>query len=190
MMLSSVASASFISVRLAALSTTPNGAPRRSLSTCRLVPSLPRLVGSGPVAVPPRGGRHRRTVGRLRVPADVVRGIIAAQLGGPQPAPHAPPPPLLEASMHRRARAELAGHRLPLAAGPQDVEDAVQHAAERHHRAPAGAGRLLGREQRTAVFPERIGHPPDRRLRGGLIVTCHPGPPLAPEVPQLACRFS
>src|SRR5215218_7950187 len=111
-----------MSVRFAALRTTAKGAPRRSSSTWRLVPSLPRLVGSGPVAAPPRGGRPGRAVGRLPVPADVVFRIIAPQLRGPQPGPHAPPRPLLEAGMHRRAGAELAGDRLPLAAGPQDVQ--------------------------------------------------------------------
>jgi hypothetical protein len=59
--LSRAASASCISVRLAALSATPNGAPRRSLRTCRLVPGLPRLVGSGPVAALPRGEGRTRT---------------------------------------------------------------------------------------------------------------------------------
>src|SRR5690349_23817403 len=108
-----------MSVRLAALRTTPTGAPRWSLSTCRLVPSLPRLVGSGPVASPPRGGRHRRAVRRLPVPADVVGRVIAAQLPGPQAGPDALPGPFLKAGVDGRARAKLAGDRFPLAAGPQ-----------------------------------------------------------------------
>src|SRR5205807_9151324 len=142
--LSRTASASFMSVRFAALRTTPRGTPRRSSRTCRLVPSLPRLVGSGPVAAPPRGGRDRRTVGRLPVPANAVRRVIAAQLRGPQTGPHALPRPLLEAGVDCRAGAELPGDGLPLAAGPQDVQDAVQHPPKRHHGAPAGAERLFG----------------------------------------------
>ena len=141
--LSKTASASFMSVRFAALRTTPRGAPRRSSSRCRLVPSLPRLVGSGPVASPPRGGRHGCAVGRLPVPANPVRRVIAPQLFRPQAGPHALPRPRLEAGMHGRAGAELPRDGLPLAAGPQDMQDAVEHSPKRHGGAPAGAGRLL-----------------------------------------------
>src|SRR5215210_1849671 len=106
-----------MSVRFAALRTTPRGAPRRSLSTCRLVPNLPRLVGSGPVSSPPRRGRHRRAVGRLPVPADAVLGVVALELVGPQPLPGAIRHPLLEAVVAGGAGAELLGHGFPLAAG-------------------------------------------------------------------------
>src|SRR5215210_7176983 len=118
-MLSRVASASFMSVRLAALTTAPSGAPRRSPSIWRLVPSLARLVGSGPVSSPPRGGRHRRAVRRLPVPADPVRRVVAAQLVGPEPFPRPVGHPLLEAAVAGRTGADLLGHRLPLTAGAQ-----------------------------------------------------------------------
>src|SRR5438067_13869903 len=99
MMLSSVASARFRSWQLAALTTTLSGTPRRSLTTCRLVPRLPRLVGSGPVASPPRGGRHDGTVGRRPVPAYPLLGIVPLQLIAPQSDPGAILHPGLEAAM-------------------------------------------------------------------------------------------
>src|SRR5688572_19921113 len=143
---SRVASARFMSVRLAALITTLNGAPRQSLRTWRFVPSLPRLVGSGPVSDPPRGGRHRRAVGRLPIPADAVRAVVAPQLVGPEPLPGAILHPLLEPPVAGRAGAKFRRHRLPLAAGAQDVEDAVEHGPERNGGATGGAGRFLLRQ--------------------------------------------
>ncbi len=74
-------------LRLAALMTAPSGAPRRSVSTWRLVPRLPRLVGSGPVSSPPRGGRHRRAVRRLPVPPDASLRVVAGQLVRPESLP-------------------------------------------------------------------------------------------------------
>ena len=43
------------SCRLAPLNSTTNGTPRASTTMCRLVPSLPRSVGLGPVSWPPGG---------------------------------------------------------------------------------------------------------------------------------------
>src|SRR5579872_251085 len=147
-----------MSVRLAALITAPSGTPRRSLRICRLVPNLARLVGSGPVSSPPRGGRHGGTVSGLPVPADPVLGIVALQLVTPQSAPDALLDPLLEATVTGGSGAELARHRLPLTAGPQHMEDTVEHPAEGDDWSTWSLGWFLWREQRLALCPERIWH--------------------------------
>ena len=54
-MLSSVASTSFLSWRLAPSTARPTGTPLASVSRLRLVPSLPRSVGFRPVRSPPSG---------------------------------------------------------------------------------------------------------------------------------------
>src|SRR5207248_1767226 len=140
-----------MAVRFAALSTRPSGAPRRSSSTCRLVPSLPRLVGSGPVAAPPRGGRPRRAVGGLPFPPDPVLQVVPDELLAPPPLPRAVLRPLLEPPMTGRAGAKCPRHGLPLTAGPQHVQEAIQHPAVRHR--------------------------PKRRFRRGIIVAHQHGPP-------------
>src|SRR5262249_12087224 len=157
----------------AALTTAPSGAPRRSLTRWRLVPSLPRLVGSGPVSGPPRGGRHRRAIGRLPVPPDPVLRVVAPELVGPKPLPDPLRHPLLEALVAGRARAEARRHRLPLDAGPQDVEDPVEDLPKRDDR-PTGRPRgLLRREQGLARRPQVVGDLPDGRLGGRIIMAHH-----------------
>src|SRR3954452_21340624 len=54
-MLSRVASATFLSWRLAPSTASPTGTPLASVSRLRLVPSLPRSVGFLPVRSPPSG---------------------------------------------------------------------------------------------------------------------------------------
>src|SRR5262252_455224 len=54
-MLSKVASATFLSWRLAPSTASPTGTPLASVRTLRLAPSLPRSVGFLPVRSPPSG---------------------------------------------------------------------------------------------------------------------------------------
>ena len=54
-MLSRVASATFLSCRLAPSTANPTGTPAASVSRLRFVPSLPRSVGFLPVRSPPSG---------------------------------------------------------------------------------------------------------------------------------------
>src|SRR5205823_9046011 len=167
-----------MSVRLAALSTRLKGAPRRSLSRWRLVPSFPRLVGSDPVSSPPRGGRHRGAVGALAVPPDPVRPIVASELLGPEPPPHPTPGPLLKARMDGGPGAELPGDRLPLAAGAQHMQDAIEHPTKWHRRPTTGPRRFLRRQDLLADRPQVVRHPPERRRRTRIIVARHRAPPL------------
>ena len=178
---SRVASATFMSWRLAALIAARKGAPRRSRRMWRFVPSLPRLVGSGPVSLPPRGGRHRRAVRRLPLPADALLPVVAAELVRPHALPGPGPAPLLAAATAGRAGPELAGDRLPLAAGAQHVEDAVQHGPERDGGATGGARRLLAGQQRPAFGPKPIGDAPDGRCGSRIVVTGHGGVPPSPS---------
>src|SRR5207248_10965896 len=79
--------------------------------------------------------------------------------------------------MTGRAGAKCPRHGLPLTAGPQHVQDAIQHPAQRH-RGPAGRTRgFLGREQGPTLFPQWVRHRPKRRFRRGIIVAHHHGPP-------------
>ncbi|KVH67215.1 hypothetical protein WJ41_01620 [Burkholderia ubonensis] len=55
---------------------------------CRLLPSLPRSVGLGPVSWPPGAG-HARTVDACAPPIDLVMFAQAAQHGQMQLLPHA-----------------------------------------------------------------------------------------------------
>ena len=80
---------------------------------------------------------------------------------GPQVREDAGLDPLLEPSVAGGAGAVLSGQRLPLAAGAQDVENAIQDLAEGHDRPPGGAGRFLGREQGVQFGPQIVGDAPD-----------------------------
>ena len=111
-MLSTKGSTWLTSASLAPVTAVAKGIPWASVRTWCLVPNLARLVGSGPVALPPRGGRHRRTVGGLPVPPDPVFRVVAAQLVDPEPLPGPVADPLLEAAVAGRAGAEF--HALQL----------------------------------------------------------------------------
>ena len=63
--------------------------------------------------------------------------------------------PALEVVPHRATRGQVLGQCCPLAAGAEDVEDAVDHRAHVHHALLAAA--LGGRDQRPDQRPLRVG---------------------------------
>ena len=86
------------------------------------------------------------------------------------PAKHATLHPLLESTVKRTTRSELARRRLPLASGSQHIEDPVHHTTEGHHRTTAFAGTSHPGQQRLHPTPQLIRYPP--RLRYAMSV--HP----------------
>src|SRR4051812_15049775 len=131
-MLSSVASVSFTSWRLAPSTARPTGMPWASTSRLRLAPCLPRSVGFLPVFFPPEGRLGHAPVHAQPLPVDAPQAVVFQQPRLPQGQEDAVPDPLLEAVVRRRAGAEPGGvQRLPLAAGAQDKEDGVQRSGQR-----------------------------------------------------------
>jgi hypothetical protein len=68
---------------------------------------------------------------------------------------------------------ELAGDGLPVTAGTQDMQDAVEDPTEGHDGTPRRPQGFLLRQQRCTLGPEGVWHPPDGGLGFGIIVTGH-----------------
>src|SRR5262245_39760002 len=123
MMASRVASTNFISWRLAPSTATPSGIPCPSVSTLRLVPSLPRSVGFLPTFFPTQRGLGPSSVHRLPFPVEPLQLIILQQPLLPEPLKHLRRPPCLKAVMDRTRSAEAARQRFPLAPRAQHIQD-------------------------------------------------------------------
>src|SRR4051812_22939516 len=130
-MLSRVVSTSAMSGRLAPATSNPIGTPPPSAKRDRLVPILARSVGFLPVFFPPEGGLRHGPVEALPRPLDAEHAVVLVQAPRPEGADHAPLLPPLEVAVQAAPRAELGRDGLPVAARPQDVEDAVEHPAIR-----------------------------------------------------------
>lgn len=127
------------SCRLAGLSFTASGVPRRPTRTCRLVPSRPRSVGLGPVSAPPFGRGARRWG--------------AARDQSTRPLPIAQPPPTRDAAV----AAPLGGQRVPRAAPAPHEQDAGQRLPIQDPRPSTLRFGPLGRQQRAGGFPKISG---------------------------------
>src|SRR4051812_3155708 len=174
-MASSVASSSLKSGTLAPATAKPRGRPRASVTTERLVPSLPRSVGLGPVFSPTQGSLGHRPVGRQPLPVDPGHLVVSQQPQAPELVEHPGPDPFGEAPVGRGLRADPGGaQRAPLAAGAQDEEDPVQGGPVRDARIVA-AQRMArsGRQQHNHPLPQRIRNPPAT----GLDHLAHCSPP-------------
>ena len=130
---------------------------RRS-SVERFTPNLPRSVGFFPVFFPAQRRFGHRPVHALPLPVDAFQLVVFGQGELPQLLEHAPFHPLLEIGVNRAAGAELLGHRLPLAAGGQHIQNAGHHVSHRQSRAAALATRLVNREHQIDPFPQSIGN--------------------------------
>ncbi len=141
----------------------PSGVPPPSTTRWRLVPALPRSVGSGPAAAPPLGA-HRRAVARGPRPVEPVGRARAPPRRpvrrGPGPRfgpPDRPPPAGLAAAAPR------GGHAAPAEAGPRHEDDPGARRTARHARSAALRPRRIGWRQRRdrrpgVVGDERCGH--------------------------------
>src|SRR6185437_2906625 len=152
-MASSVSATSFWSGTLAPLTATPSGTPRPSTSVERLTPSLPRSVGFFPVFFPTQRRFGYRPVQALPLPADPFQIVVFAQGEFPQLLERAPFHTLLEIGVNRAAGAELLGHRLPLAARGQHIQDAAHDVSHRQSRASALATALVNGKHQIDPFP-------------------------------------
>src|SRR3954465_11058123 len=94
------------------------GIPRASVTTERLVPSLPRSVGLGPVFFPTQRSLGHRSVGRQPLPVDPDQPVIAQQSLPPELVEPPGLDPFGEAPVGRRLRADPGGaqgaHWLPV----------------------------------------------------------------------------
>ena len=68
------------------------------------------------------------------------------------------PYPGLESQVTGTAGAILAWDHLPLAAGPQDIENAVEDRTVRHAWPTVGPGRLVGRQHGFDQVPQGVGN--------------------------------
>src|SRR5512135_834285 len=158
--LANVRQTSHLSCVLAPEIATPSGTPRPSVSSDRLVPRMARSVGLGPVFPPTERGLGHRPVDRLPLPLDPSQFVILVQGDPPEVSEDALGGPLLEVVVQSAAAAELSRGGLPLAAGAEHIEDAV----EDHPQVGAGSSTLgalgvLG-QQRFDPLPEGVGDPP------------------------------
>src|SRR6266852_781752 len=145
---SSSASAALSGV-LAAVITKAIGTPPPSVRTWRLVPPLARSVGFGPVFFPTQRGFVQGRIRGLPRPLQALGRVIVLEQQPPHRLPHAVFDPALESPMHRRPRAELARHRLPLAARGEHVL----------HDDPQVVRNLPDRWYRSPFHPHRHRHP-------------------------------
>ena len=164
---SSVGAGAMLSWRFAPVRVRPSGAPRRSVTQCRLVPGRPRSVGFGPISAPPFLPRWRQRPARhetspTRPPGRGVRGAPSA--AGPTPPRSASPAGVASRSgpSSRTPRA---------AASPMAGQSAARTRSHARHRGPAPAGglrlRRLPRQKRFHHLPHLVRHkimPHDTRL--------------------------
>ena len=87
--------------------------------------------------------------------------IVLPEYLPPETLEHVGLDPVLEAAVAGGTRAELFGQGFPLAAGPQDVENAIHHGAEGNDRPAIGPWGFLGRQERLDSGPEIVGDAPD-----------------------------
>src|SRR2546422_6208338 len=125
-----------------------SGTPSPSVRRERLVPDLARSVGFGPVFFPTQRGLRHRSIQALPAPVDPFQGVVLPERLLPEPEEHSLLRPFLEVVMQRTGTTEFLRSRLPLAAGPQDVENSVQHPSPIDARSPSPLARAIARQQR------------------------------------------
>ena len=161
-MLSSVASTSFLSWRLAPSTARPTGTPLASVSRLRLVPRLPRSVGFRPVRSPPSGALVMAPSIASHSQSSPFISSYSCRPRGPEVDEDAGGGPLLEAAVGRGVRADAGGVQgPPLAAGAEHEEDGV-HGLAVGDPGVVAAQRMggPGRQQRYDAFPQRVGDTP------------------------------
>jgi hypothetical protein len=143
------------------------------------VPILARSVGFLPVFFPPEGGLGHGPIEALPLPVDADQLVVLVQGVLPERAEHPPLLPPLEVPVEAAAGPELGRNGLPVAAGPQDVEDAVEHLAVWQAGAAALGGRTDPGEQWLDPFPQGVGD--TERLNDGVAGGGHDDPPATGE---------
>src|SRR6266487_926815 len=107
--------------------------------------------------------RQQFGISRLPSPLDAADLIIESQ----QPTEYGDENtclfPFLQTAMQGTAGAVARGSRFPLAAGAQDIQNAVQHSAEGNRGPSIRARRLLRWKEWLDTEPHRLGNFPERR---------------------------
>src|SRR5262249_36761528 len=106
--------------------TNARGIPAPSVRRLRLVPSLPRSVGLGPVAAPPKGALFMAPSRACQSQLSASQFIISQQLCQPQYFEEACLFPLLKTIMDSRAGSQFAGQRVPLDTCTQNVNNGLK----------------------------------------------------------------
>ena len=156
MMAAKVASPHCISWQWAPATAMPRGRPGPSVSTRRVVPSVPRSVGCLPTLFPPQRGLGHRAVHRRPRPLQAFPRSTRQPPRLPEPLEHRGGPPLLQPVMHRTGSAQAARQRCPWATGAPHL-DQGGHRVPVLHPGPsiflADVGR---REDAHHLRPQRI----------------------------------
>ena len=140
------------------------GTPLPSVRRERFVPDLPRSVGLGPVFSPAERRLDQRSIEALPAPVDALQLIVFSECFLPEPKEHAPLRPIVKVPMKCRRRTELAGRRIPLAAGPQNKQDAFEDSTPINARPASELADAIAREKRLHSLPEFIRSPVFRKL--------------------------
>src|SRR5277367_3079012 len=156
-MASSVAATIFWSGTLAPSTATASGTPRPSISVERLTPSLPRSVGFFPVFFPTQRRLGHRPVQTLPLPIDPLQFVVLTQGEFPELLEHTQRHPLLKVSVDRAAGSKLPGHRFPLTARRQDIQDAADDVSHGQQRAATFATRFVNGDKKIDPFPQGVG---------------------------------
>jgi hypothetical protein len=168
-MLAMVSAMSLWSLRFAPSTVRPTGTPAPSVRRLRLVPSLPRSVGLGPVFFPPEWGLGHRPVQRKPVPVDALRIVVGQKALAPELVEDATVEPLAKSAIRRGAGTDPSCVQgIPLAAGPQHEEDRCHGVAVGNSRTVTSEWmrRTLG-QQRLHLGPQSIGQLPTTGGRRG-----------------------
>jgi hypothetical protein len=98
-----------------------------------------------------------RPVHALPFPIDAFQLIVFGQSELPEFLEYAQPHPLLKVLVDRAAGAELLGHRLPLAACGQDVQDAAHDVPHRQPWTTSFTTAIVNWDHEINPFPQRLG---------------------------------
>src|SRR3954466_7003579 len=126
-----------------------------------LSPRFAQVRGVGPRRFAPERSSQQLGVGRLPLPVDPAASVIPLKHQFHNAVDDPCPCPLLKAAMGGRSGAVATGKSLPVAAGAQNEEDAINHLAERHGWTPWGTRFFFRWEQGTNALPHLLRDSPD-----------------------------
>src|ERR1039457_692245 len=136
-MLSIVSAMSLWSLRFAPSIVRPTGTPAPSVRRLRLVPSLPRSVGLGPVLFPPARSLGHAAVQSKPVPLYPFGVVVSQETLAPEFVEDPGIEPFAKSAVGRRARTDSCRIQgIPLTASPQ-------HEENRGHRTAIGNPRVV-----------------------------------------------
>jgi hypothetical protein len=111
-----------------------------------------------PVFFPAQRRLGHRPIHRLPLPFQTHQVIVFQQGHGPEVGKTATLDQRLKVAVQRAPRTERLRNGLPLATGPQHIENAVDHPPPRQRRPPAHLPLMPFRQQRFDAFPHLVGH--------------------------------